>query len=235
MFADQVPSSHEKDMHRLIGLILDDGLGSPALRRFLRIRDRWRGLQIDALHVNVFLIDNLMSPLLDSRYLLTVRSPAQWLRSFLDDSLRQDHAPIWHRFRNFRFGPKAVAEGPEAARGTAGLYTLDGYLKYWMLSITEVMAKVPKDRLLVLQTEDIATRTTEIAHFVQVPDPDRPPRTTYAYRKTQRFGLLDQTPREHLAARLEAVSGLTARAILPDWTVQKDMEAVLRPTATTGV
>lgn len=177
--------------------------------------------------MNIFLIDDLLSLFPDSRFLLTVRSPALWLRSFLDDSLREEHAAIWHRFRDFRFGRKAAAEGPDAALGAKGLYTLEGYLKYWAFSVTEVMAKVPEDRLLVVRTEDIATRAVEIARFAQVPHPDRPPATTHAYRNTQRFGVLDKLSRDHLAAQLEKVTGPTARRVLPGWTAEKDLDAVL--------
>lgn len=228
MFADRVPSAHEMDVDRLIRLLLDEGPNSPALRRFLKVRDRWRGLQIDASHVNIFLLDDLMALFPDSRYLLTVRSPALWLRSFLDDSLRADAAPIWHRFRDFRFGAKAAADGPEAALGEDGLYTLEGYLKYWAFSVTEVQARVPADRLLVVPTETIGARAAEIARFAQVPDPDRPPATTHAYRNAQRFGVLDRIPRAHLEARLETLAGPVARTVLPGWTAAADLGAVLQ-------
>lgn len=227
MFADRVPARHEADAARLIRLVIEAGPRSPALRHFLRVRDRWRGLQIDASQVNVFLLEDLRELFPDSRYLLTVRPPGAWLRSFLDDSLRADAPQVWHRFRDFRFGARARAQGPEAALGEAGLYTLDGYLKYWAFCVTEMRSRVPADRLLVVRTEQIGARAADIARFAQVPDPARPPATTHAYRNTQRFGVLNRIPRDHLAERLEAVAGPAARAVLPGWTVDGDLDGAL--------
>lgn len=237
MFADRVPSAHERDAERLIALLLDAGPGSPALRRYLQRRDRWRGLQIDASQVNIYLIGDLEALFPDSRYVLTLRSPAAWLRSMVDDSLRRETSATWHRFRDFRFGPRAApdgaraggsrADGPEAALAEAGLYTLDGYLGYWAFAVTEALDRLPADRLLVLRTEEIGPRAAEIARFAAVPDPDRPPRLTHAFRNPWRSGVLSRIDRAYLQDRLATVCGPAAARVMPGWTAAADLDRAL--------
>ena len=227
MFADRVPSAHELDAERLIRLVLDDGPGSPALRRHLLWRDRWRGLQIDASQVNIYLIPDLLALFPEARFILTVRPPALWLRSIVDDSLRRDTSAIWHRFRDFRFGAQASAQGPESVLAKAGLYTIDGYLSYWARAVTEVTTRVPHEALLILPTGDIGARAAAIARFARVPDPDHPPVQTHVFGNPVRSGVLAQLPPAYLAGRIEAVAGPVARAVLPGWTVEADLATAL--------
>lgn len=233
MFADRVPSAHEKDAERLIRRLLEYGPGSDRLRRFLKWRDLWRGLQIDASQVNIYLIEDLRALFPESRFILTVRSPAPWLRSIIDDSLRRETSPnwwtspTWHRFRDYRFGAKAEATGPEAVLGEHGVYTIDGYLAYWAFAITTVTRQVPPAQLMIVRTEDIGARAPEIATFAGVPDPDRLPERTHAFHNADRSGLLDRIPRAHLKERLEAIVGAVARETLPGWTASADLDLVL--------
>ena len=234
MFADRVASAHEKNAEKLIELLLGEGPGSSGLRHFLKRRDRENRLHIDASQVNIYLIEDYLDLFPDSRFILTVRSPALWLRSIIDDSLRRETSSTWHRFRDFRFGPKADSEGPEAALGAAGLYRIDGYLKYWAHAATEVTRQVPQSQLLIVLTEDIGPRAREIATFARVPDPDRPPALTHAFANPVRSGLLDGIPRAHLEARLDAVAGPVARQCLPGWTAATDLDAILAASSEEG-
>jgi hypothetical protein len=227
MFADRVASAHEQDAERLIRLLMDHGSGSPALRRYLTSRDRSRRLLIDASQVNIYLIDDIEALFPNSLYVLTVRTPAAWLRSIIDDSLRREVEPVWHEFRDYRFGRKAAAATPDAPLAAADLYTLAGYLGYWRFSVERVLNGIAPERRLVVETSQLAARAADIARFSSVPEPERPPLTTHSFRNDTRSGVLDQIDPAHVEAQLEAIAGPLSRTLFPGWTAGEDFASVL--------
>ena len=232
MFADRVPAAHEQDAEQLISLILARAASpgpssTDTLRRYLVRRDRWRGLQIDSSQVNIYLIDDIEALFPDSRYILTLRPPASWLRSMIDDSLRREISSTWGRFRDFRFGLPASENGPDAALAKAGLYSLDGYLGYWRSAAQAVLEKIPPQRRLVVNTGDIQARTAEIARFCTVPDPDRAPQNSHSFRNDSRFGILGAMDPDYIVDRLETLTGDIARQVFTDWSPSDDLARAL--------
>jgi len=225
MFADRVPSAHEADAERLIALLLAAEASGErqALRRFLRWRDRFRRLTVDASQVNLYLIGDLEALFPGSRYVQSVRPPAAWLRSMVDDSLRREVSPVWMRFRDFRFGPPGGHGPGEEPLAAAGLHRLDGYLGYWTLAATRPQELIPSDRLLTVATADIGPRAAEIAAFARLPGAGAPPAVTHAFRNDTRSGLCERMDQEFLAERIEAVCGAAARALFPGWTAAAEL------------
>lgn len=172
MYADLVPSGHERDAETLIDLHLrrvrtgDD----TELVRFLRRRDRERRLHVDASQVNLYLLDDLERLRQDHRYVQTVRSPVDWLRSIVDDSLRRDVSPTWHTFRAFRFDTGQAHPPHEQALADRGLWTLAGYLRYWRHAVLQPGTVLPPERVLVVRTTDLGPRAAEIATFGGIPE-----------------------------------------------------------------
>jgi hypothetical protein len=226
MFSDQVPSAHERDVEALINLLLDHGSGSDQLRRYLKRRDRRRRLWIDASQVNIYLIEDLEALFPGSLYVLTVRSPALWLRSKVDDMLRRETSPTWRRFRDYRFGEKAVAGTPDDELAKRDLYTVRGYLQYWRFAIETVLTHTSADRRMVVETSDLASRAAEIARFASLPYPDRLPVATHSFQNTTRSGVLEKLDRHYLAAQLEENVGPIARSVFPDWSAEGDLDRI---------
>ena len=218
------------DAEFLIRLILGPGPGSAALRAALRRRDRWRRLQIDASQVNIYLIEDIEALFPNSRYILTIRRPALWLRSMIDDSLRRETSETWKRFRDFRFGTRGSDGMPrgEEALAEAGLYTLAGYLKYWSDAVTSVLDRVPEKRRLIVPTEKISVHAPEIARFSGVPNPESPPSKSHSFRNTFRSGLLSRLDQAHLTGQLETHAGPAARRVFSGWNALRDLEAATR-------
>ena len=231
MFGDQLATAHELDSERLIEFVLHResvaDRNNTALLTYLRRRDRWRRLTIDASQVNIYLIDELERLFCDNRYVLTVRSPATWLRSIIDDSLRRNTSLTWIRFRDFRFGAPCESMGAEAPLSKAGLYGLDGYLGYWTDAIQRVTSRVPPERLLVMPTTQIGSRSAEIARFCGVPDPNRSPTTTHSFKNTTRSEVLGSLDPSYVEEHLEAVTGQVARSVFPDWSAHEDLRKAL--------
>ena len=232
MFEDHVRTGHEADADALIRRFLhkaETGDAAP-LHKFLRWRDRLRGLKIDSSSVNAYLIDDLLTLYPDSRFLLTIRPPGPWLRSMLDHSVLRDPTDAWKRFRTYRFGTGDDFPPEEAELQKPGLFPVSRYLDAWTFSVSEALDKIPEDQLLILQTSEIGPRAREFAEFCGL-GPEIAPKTTHAYANRFRSGLLDTLPRDYLAEKLEHHAGEVARRALSGWSADGDLEKVLTPAA----
>ena len=107
-----------------------------------------------------------------AKFILTIRDPYSWLESFFNHQLGRQVSDRWSRLRELRFRHAVFEEHPkeEALLKRRGLYTLDGYLSYWRAHNEKVLSTVPRDRLLVVRTDDLSQRLTEIAQFIGLKD-----------------------------------------------------------------
>ncbi|MGB7406785.1 MAG: sulfotransferase [Pacificimonas sp.] len=210
MFSDRVATMHEADAEARIEQILarDTGANPKAARSeildLLRRGDRRRRLKIDASQVNIYLLDELEELFPDARYVMTVRPARTWLRSIIDDSLRRDVSPMWHRFRDYRFArPEGFApeDGPLQARG---LYPLAGYLDYWCQAIERPLAAIPRGRLLIVQVSDLAAEAGNIARFCGIDDRAVSEQRAHSFSNPERFDVLSEFDQPELDARIDA-------------------------------
>lgn len=233
LFADRVPSAHEADARRLIRLHLarEQTGDDRRLRLALRLRDRLRGLAVDASQVNLYLAADLVALFPDARFVLTLRPPLSWLRSMIDDSLRREVDPVWLRFRAYRFRPPpdAAPGWPEAEEPlrAAGLHRLDGYLDHWRSAIERVQAAVPAKRLLVVRTEELGARSAEIAAFCGIGG-GAATGQAHAFANPTRFGVLARVPEAHLLGVADRRCGALARRLFPERDLGADVAAIRR-------
>ena len=232
MFADRVRAAHEVDAAALIDLVLHRARTGDAgpLKAALLTRDRRRRLAVDVSHVNLYLIDLIEDLFPDSRYVATVRRPLAWLDSFLNESLGRWAPAVWHRFRDFRFGPARASAPEEAALAERGLYPLAGYLGHWRLAVSTVLTRVPSDRRMLIETTALSTDARRIAQFCGVPEPDRCTVPAHAYANPARFAILSRVPPAYLVATVEGACGDVARQVFPDWSAESELAEILART-----
>lgn len=221
IFRHTVTTAHEQDAERLIQLHLErERTGSHSrVRRFLFMRDRWRNLKIDSSHVNIYLLDDLERLFPQSRYVLTVRPPLDWVRSMIDDSLRRGASETWHQFRDYRFGAKASAK-EEVALEKRGIYSLGGYLHYWQDAIERVVQRIEPDRLLVVKTEEISSHVGPIAEFCGVSANRVAGGKTKFFANPTRFGVLGEMDPDYLIDTTEKICGDLSRRLFPDYSIE---------------
>lgn len=233
IFEPVCEAAHESDARRLIRRVLERERhgDAAALVSLLRRRDARRQLHVDSSQVNLYLIDELETLFGNSRYVMTVRHPVDWLRSIIDDTMRRDASDVWLAFREFRFGARADGTRPEErALAARGLHSLDGYLSYWRDAVTRPLAQIPRDRLLVVRTKDLHPRAVDIADFCGLPRPVVSRQQAHAYANPQRFGVLSELPHAYLRERLEAVCGAPASLHFPSEPIEQVLdEALLTP------
>jgi len=198
MFSRNVRAQHEPEALEVIEKILDrrDGrISEPAWTEWLRARDRRLGLEVDSSHLNLDLLDFLLREFPDARFLLTIRDCYSWVNSMFNHSLRfrGQVDPRWVQLGKLRAGPDAFVYAPEEyALEENKLPNLNSYFSRWAERNSEVLAKVPGDRLLVVRTDQITARAFEIADFAGLPRRAVRMRRVHAFQASVKRELIRQ-------------------------------------------
>lgn len=176
MFATHYRSGHEVAFPEVVELVvrrLEGRLELRSARRQLRARDRQSRLEMDSFNQLGLLADILATEFPGAKFILTLRSPASWLKSILNQHLNVDvsRRPVERRLRELLFSPPGVFHGSgEELLRERGLYPLDGYLRGWSAHYRQVLDGVPARRLLVVRTERLAQSVPVLARFLGIPE-----------------------------------------------------------------
>jgi hypothetical protein len=220
MFGDGVRSKHEPtatELLRRILLFLDGRIAGEDLTSYIRERDKALCLDIDSSQLNFFVLDILVREFPTARFVLTVRDPYSWLNSFIDDSLRRTTSADWIRLRDVRFRRNTFRHPrEEQALQEHGLYTLDGYLSYWTMHNDKVLSSIPREQLLVLQTDQITERAGELADFAGVARSSIRLGRSHAFKNPQKFGILQKIDRNYLQRKVTLHCGQLMQRFFPE-------------------
>jgi hypothetical protein len=165
MFARDYRSAHEPAKHALLETILKRGQTKDAdfhasVSALLDPLD----LEMNASQLNGYIVETLAALYPDAKFVLTIRAPAGWVRSFVNHQLTRGElarGSLWARFRNLRF---LGEDRPDAN----ALYTLDQYLCFWLSHNLNVLGVVPRERLLVVRTERLDAEIPRLAEFLGI-------------------------------------------------------------------
>jgi hypothetical protein len=106
----------------------------------------------------------------DGRFVVTIRDCFSWLRSIITHlATRRTVSRAWLEYQDVRFGRLGVAFRPEETLlEKAGLYPVAGFLSYWARMNAQLLDSTPKDRTLILKTEDLNRSVGVLAGFCGV-------------------------------------------------------------------
>ena len=164
MFARDYRSAHEPAKHALLALILSAQATDAEFRASVRGVLDPLDLEMNASQLNGYIVETLVALYPEARFVLTIREPASWVRSFANHQLTRGElarGSLWARFRNLRF------LGEDRPDGNA-LYTLDQYLRFWLSHNLNVLAVVPRERLLMVRTEHLDAEIPRLAKFLAI-------------------------------------------------------------------
>lgn len=207
---------HEADSENFISLILDRHRGLVSRREissYLLKRDRKLRLEIDSSQLNYFVLPELVELFPEGKFILTIRDCFSWVDSFINHTLAREATDMWLALRDQRFGSRSE-QFPEEETPLAekGLYTLAGYLKYWTKHNQAVIDSVPAERLLVIRTHEISTRSEEIAAFVDLPYHALEKKNSHSFKNPDKFNLLSKLPESYVRqCAMEHCSDLMSR------------------------
>jgi len=208
LFETNYRADHEPENPLLVKTLLNASqrtIDLPWMTRLMRERDRRLWLEMDSSCINYFFLDILLDAFPDARYLLTIRDPYSWLDSFLNHQLARDAADYWTKFREVRFRPDRLRFArEEQILAERGLYTLDAYLSYWVAHNTSVLSLVPKERLLVVRTQEIVQDAPRIAAFLTIPADSLDTSRAHSFRAQAKYGLLNLMDRRFLEDKVQS-------------------------------
>lgn len=223
LFSGELRTFHEADWQKVIPLVLGvaEGHVEPqALRSRLIRRDHRYKLDIDSSQLNYFYMPELVQLFPQARFILTIRDPYSWLDSYINHQLaRGKPPPVWQQLRDHRFKQNRLPHPPEEqALAKRGLYTLDSYLSYWARHNQDVLKIVPQSRLLIVRTDKISQRFSDIAQFIGVApqNVEISVARSHAFKALRKYNVLSEVDAAYLANKIEIHCSDLMRQFFPD-------------------
>ena len=206
IFGNQLRSAHEPESEEVIDTILNIAAGkinNQELRQYILKRDQRLWLDIDSSQLNFFLLNELVKLFPQAKFILTIRHPYPWLDSFINHQLARGGSLKWQQLRDLRFRPDIYPYSPEEkVLKDMGLYSLDGYLSYWVNHNLTVLGTVPKDRLLVIRTEKITECTEKILDFAGISKRNFSTNNSHTFKAKAQFNVLDKLDKKYLQTKI---------------------------------
>jgi Sulfotransferase domain len=206
IFGRRYRAAHEPGYEQLIEMIFDAARGAAdqaRLGEFITARDGRLRLELECSHPLFHLLDALLAAFDDAKFILTIRDCYSWLDSQMNNQLAYIEGRHWRSFGEFKYrGETARHPKEEEILSRFGLYTLDGYLAAWASHNNKVLNTVPRERLLVIRTQDIAKDMTAIADFLGVPPSHLDSARAYSFKGEKKFHLLSKLDEQYLEEKV---------------------------------
>lgn len=220
IFGDRLRTVHEPERFKVIDVILDIAAGrikGAQLSRYILKRDRRLWLEVDSSQLNFFLLDKLVELFSQAKFILTIRNPYAWLDSSINHQLGLGRSEKWIQLHNLRYRPDLHTHTQlEAPLKEKGLYTLDGYLAYWARHNRTVINNVPKDRLLIIRTDQLGENMAEIAKFAGVSRSIMNEERSHTFKARQKFNVLRELDQKYLGDKINQHCGDLLGQLFPE-------------------
>jgi hypothetical protein len=165
-----------------------------AFREFIRWRDGVARLDVDSSSYNSFYADVLADEFADARFIFVIRDCWSWLDSMLNMVLHTGaFMPEWmtehcRTILGPRYAPELGEDAVELARRLPGLVTAG--LDYWARANWFVLSALPRERSIVVRTNELSESLPRLADFVGVPLDTLRSDLRHVHRGTRRFHAL---------------------------------------------
>ena len=221
LFSGNYRSGHEPyfvQTTHLLKLQRSGGIGQHELTQEIRNRDcRWR-LEAESAHFLAHFCDVLAEEFPQAKFILTVREPMSWLRSIIDQHIRNPREKFaasgaagheaWLTLRDLYFDqPPEEYSAFESLLEKYQLHSIDRYVAYWARHNQRVLDAVPARRLLVLRTCDLSGSIDRIAAFLEI-SPDMLTREkSHSFKALKKHGLLEKVNKSYVRDKISEHCG----------------------------
>ena len=221
MFSRNVRTGHEKEALPFIDAFFrwrEGALSEREYREWLVARDRELALEIDSSWFHGLIVDLLASEFPDARFVLTIRDCYSWLNSEFKRVLHTpSQQPQRVKMRTFVYNGVPTTHAPEErVLKETGLYPVDNYLARWAAHNEKVLATVPRERLLVVRTDEIRARAFEIADFAGLPRGAVQLQRTHEYRNPVEREIIREVDAQFLERKVQEHCGPLMRRFFPE-------------------
>lgn len=208
MFQEYYRAAHEPQAASLtdaVALILGQGLSPhpPAkdIYAWLKARDRDLNLEVEASHPLGYMAAWLPKAFPDARFVITLRDPANWLRSRLNFHYYKT-PPEWQKYRDLIWARWHTGyHSEETVLEEHGLYSLDDYLAQYSEQYQLLFKHLPEDRRLIVRTEALDTACADIAKFLDIDPATITPQHANAFPCEE--SIVDLLPPDFVAQRID--------------------------------
>jgi hypothetical protein len=216
MFQPHFRSAHEPDALALIDWIVNRSEDRSGLRRWLVKRDRRSMHEVDSSQFNADILDLLLDLFPESRFVLTIRNPVDWLESTYDHDLGRPADKPWSQLNAYRVRQHTRYSPYDAQLELLGLRPVDSLLAYWAINNRTVLSVVPAERLLIVRTDQLTQRVADIAEFAGVPVELINLSSSHSYRAEKRYHTLATIDRHYIEDRVTVHCGDLLKRFFPE-------------------
>ncbi|MBX3729012.1 MAG: hypothetical protein KF858_07485 [Candidatus Sumerlaeia bacterium] len=186
------------------------GLGDAPFRRAVLDLERDLWLEVNVAYFNIHFLPVLVDAFPESKFVLTVREPASWVRSVVDMYLHLRETSrdrTWKDLVDERLRTTSPHPPEEQPLAEVGLPPLEGFLNLWTWHNRTALETVPPERLFVLRTHDIGKRLDELAHFAGIDPATLDAASAHLHKAPARFGVIERIDPAHRDAQIRAHCG----------------------------
>lgn len=220
VFNGNYRAEHEPGAEELIWLKHESDrntIGAEKIEEFLRKRDLRFYLEIESSGFVGYFLEQLCHLYPNAKFILTIRDCYSFLSSIINHQVNKPVTvgSIWGLGRDidYQCDLKPLPEEEIITSQYPELYSVRGYLTYWATRNAEVLNVVPSSRLMVVKTEQIGEKLTEIARFLGIPADTLTADRSHSFKGDYNIDVLACLDREWLDAVVEETG---CRAVMDD-------------------
>jgi len=169
MFARSFSSDHEFQLQDQLGVFERRLLGTISdaeIRKFIHTRSAAKPLDMDSCGAHFSIVDFLVEEFPDAKFLLTLRDIYSWMNSCVGKLLGDFTGGWGSRAGALMNCLDVLPDGRFLLTDQQNMKVrLEQMAKIWTGVNQRVIAAVPKERLLIVYTEELVERSGEIAAF----------------------------------------------------------------------
>jgi hypothetical protein len=207
-------------------------LSDSATLDLLRQLDRRWWLELNSSWLNYFFLDLLLAEYPQAKFVLTIRDCYSWLDSMFNQVLARSHADSPQLAEFYRWYADILVPGShedgDRVLAERRLWPLDAWLRFWNQHNTRILALVPRERLLVVRTQDIRREIPRLAEFLGVPPDTLDAGRTHEHKAEAKFGLVSDIDENYLHARVAARCGDLMEKFFPEIRSVSDVPGLTR-------
>ncbi len=198
---------HEPGYHEFADLLerrLEGSVTDHELQRVFKRRDWALWLELESSHPLAWFSDILRDLSSNARFILTVRDCYSWLDSIINQHINYTWGEKSTKLRDLYFG--GLSEYKFQMLDEMGVYPIRQYLSYWARHNDFVLSEIPEDRLLIIPTQEIKSRVSQIAEFVGLNVSDLDTENTHSYRAPEKHHVLEKLDYQ-IRSEIEEICG----------------------------
>lgn len=188
-------------------------------KSFLGRRDKKLNLAMESSHLLSPFVPSLIKTFPKSKFILTIRDCYTWLNSIINDQINTESRRLrvyWNKAYDFYFFNEKYKFLPqEAILQSHELYPISAYLHCWKNYNEAIIDSVPKDRLLIVKTQDISQSLEKIFDFLEIdsyPDQEIVP---HSYTCKKEHHLLSYLDSDYLENKVKNEAGELMKKYFP--------------------